>query len=558
MRSLCILLGIVLLFQSVPAADRYGGTLHIGHTVAIETLDPHRINVFYPEFDSSVAVVNQIFEGLVQYTSGTAEIEPLLAESWDISEDGLVYTFHLRKNVYWQDGNQLFAEGESRALKAEDIVYSWNRVTAPETWSPMQDFFSTTAAIESWQSKGAHTFEVTLKQPNPSFLYMLPFPCFSIIPKEVVQYKIDDFQPVGTGPFEVTAVTNQVVLHYNEDYWKGEPYFTEIQYRMVNSENLVSEFKKGTIDWCLIPPESWEEFSAYNRVTVPQFEILYLGMNCRKNPFSDKRVRQAINYALDCSAALDDIYKGQAVQAVSILPPGLVCHTQRGDMYSRNLEKAAQLLDEAGYTKNPRLTIELKSSESYTQQQFNTIYQEQLKEIDVELEVTYLEVSSLLHAVDTGDTQLFTLGWRVDWPYPDQFLFLFHSKNWGPGGNSCFYANKEVDTLLEKAQKEPDIDHACGLYQQVEELILEDAVWVLQWRRVNGYAVQEWIHGFNPGGMGDKYETLGKVWISADHRQTTRIPQNTGEAQEGIPLYYAAGVGVVLMVALVLVLRKRT
>jgi oligopeptide transport system substrate-binding protein len=553
MRNLFILVGVLLLVYPT-ANDQYGGTLHVGHTVDIQTLDPHRINIFYEDFDSSIQVVNQIFEGLVSYRSGTAEIQPLLAESWDISEDGLVYTFHLRKNVRWQDGNDIFPEGKSRSVKAEDFVYSWNRVTAPETMSPMKDFFSTTARIEKWQSKGSYTFEVTLKQVNPSFLYMLPFPCFSVVPEEMEQYGIDNFSfhAVGSGPFELKQKT-PLSLKYNEDYWKGEPFITEIAYKSISPDDLLSEFEKGVLDWCLVPPHLWDTFSAHDIVTVPQFEIIYIGMNCQKIPFSDRRIRKAINYALDPGVAIDETYRGGAVSAESILPPGVVCSRKRDNIYARDIEEAIRLLDEAGYTGNPRLKIELKSSESYIQQQFNTLYKEQLEEIDVELEITYLDLGSLLHAVDTGDTQLFTLGWYADWPYPDQFLFLFHSSNWGPGGNGCFYSNKDVDDLLENAFRETDSSKACQLYEKAEDLILEDSVWVLQWRRVDGYVIQEWIQGFNPGGMGEKYEKLDTVWISAYHRQTRRIPQ---PREKGNFRYIEIGLVVLMVVGAALLAKK--
>ncbi len=554
MRNLFILFGFMLLVQ--PPNSQYGGTLHLGCTMDIQTLDPHRINVEYADFDSSIAAVNQIFEGLIKYRSGTAEIEPLLAESWDISEDGRVYTFHLRKNVYWQDGNDIFPEGKSRPVKADDFVYSWNRITTSEI-SAMKDFFSNTAKVEKWEGKGSYTFEVTLKQPNPFFLYVLPFPCFSVIPKEIDQeYGVENFSAhaVGTGPFEVKSWRDHLQLKYNEDYWEGEPYLSEIEYRTVKSEDVLEEFEKGSLDWCAVPAELWQEFSSYDLVQVPKLEILYLGMNCQKSPFSDQKVRQAINHALDCGVILDELYQGRAEKAVSILPPGLVCHRQREDLYERDPEKAQNLLDEAGYTGNPRLQIELKSSESYIQQQINDLYKEQLSEIGVELEITYLDLGSLFHAVDTGDTQLFTLGWYVDWPYPDQFLLLFHSSRWGPGGNGCFYANEDVDSLIEKAGEEQDIASACSLYQKAEDIILEDSVWVLQWRRMDSYAVQEWIQGFNPGGMGEKYEKLDKVWISEYHRQTTRVPGNMGEKEAGLPSYV---VGALLLLGVAVLLKSR-
>lgn len=555
MRAFFIALCSMLLLAY--SGGQYGGTLNLGFTVEMQTLDPHRITVFYDDFDLSISAVNQVFEGLVCYESGTAEIEPLLAESWDVSENGLVYTFHLRKDIYWHDGNDVFSEGKSREVKAQDVEYSWNRAVASDTLCPMRDFYYDNAKIDTWEATGSYTFQVTLKQPNPGFLYMLPFPCFLVVPEEIdVRYGKEEFSAhaVGTGPFEVVQKA-PVILGYNEDYWKGEPYVTEIHYTSYSPEELLTQFQRGTLDWCSVPYDQWEEFSSSVTVRVPRLEILYLGMNCQKSPLHDIRVRQAINYALDPGKSIESIYQGKAVLATSILPEGLVCHKNREDYYGYDPEKARRLLEECGYTGKSHLTIELKSSESYIQQQFNALYKEQLAEVGVDLDLTYLDVGSLLSAVDSGDTQMFTLGWYVDWPYPDQFLFLFHSSTWGPGGNGAFYANQEVDNLLERARREPDTRSACQLYQEAEDLILQDSVWILQWRRVDGYAVQQWIQNFNPGPMGSKYERLDEVWISDTHRQTTRIPENVEGSSSG---GFCAGTGVLVIAWILLMVRKKT
>jgi peptide/nickel transport system substrate-binding protein/oligopeptide transport system substrate-binding protein len=556
----------MLLFLLLPPIQQntYGGTLRIGCTIPIETLDPHRINIFYDDFDSSIAVTSQIFEGLVSYAQGTAEIQPLLAESWDISDDGLVYTFHLRHDVFWQDGNDIFPEGESREVSADDFVYAWDRVTAPGTLSPMREFFEKTAKIQSWRAKGGTTFEVTLSQPNPAFLYMLPFPCFSVVPREIdEQYGMDMFSAhaVGTGPFQLKTWSDVLLLSYNEDYWRGEPYLTEIVYTIYAPEDLASAFKNSSIDVCIIPAEMWDTFDQNRIMTVPRLEIVYIGMNCQKPPLVDRRVRQALNFAIDPGGSIAVIHGKGAVKAVSLLPPGLVCSqgaTSQEDRYARDVEKARQLLEDAGYTSHPRFTLQLLSFESYVQQQFNEIYREQLREIDVELEIEYVDFGSLLSRVDKGDTQLFTLGWYVDWPYPDQFLLLFHSSNWGPGGNGSFYMNKEVDSLLKEAGTATDIKTACQLYQQAEEKILDDAPWILQWHRTEGYAVQEWLNGFEPGGMGDKYLQLNSVWISSDHRQTTRTtPEPESRHQSLLPFMVGGGIFIAAVILVIVVVRKK-
>ncbi|MBU7033326.1 MAG: ABC transporter substrate-binding protein [Theionarchaea archaeon] len=560
------LIMLILLLLSVPSiqSDSYGGTLKMGFTTPIETLDPHRINIFYDDFDSSIAVVSQIFEGLVSYAEGTAEIQPLLAESWDISDDGLVYTFHLRGGVFWQDGNDIFPEGESREVTSEDFCFAWDRVMTPRILSPMREFFEKTAKIQSWKANGRKIFEVTLSQPNPAFLYVLPFPCFSVVPREIDEmYGMDMFSAhtVGTGPFQLKTWSDALVLSYNEDYWGGEPYLSEITYTIHSSQDLASAFENTSIDVCIIPAEVWDTFDQDRIVTVPRLEIVYIGMNCQKPPLTDPRVRQALNFTLDPEDSIAKIHGKKAVEAVSLLPPGLVCSREtipEHDRYARNIDKARLLLEEAGYTSHPRFTLQLLSFESHVQQQFNEIYREQLREIDVELEIEYVDFGSLLSRVDKGETQLFTLGWYVDWPYPDQFLLLFHSSNWGPGGNGSFYMNKEVDSLLKEAGSATDIQVACQLYQQAEEKILEDAPWILQWHRTEGYAVQEWVNEFSPGGMGDKYLQLKSVWISSDHRQTTRIPPEPKPGGRNMfPFIIGGGILTVIVILIITILRKK-
>ncbi|MBU7044284.1 MAG: ABC transporter substrate-binding protein [Theionarchaea archaeon] len=542
--------------------DTYGGTLKVGYQTPIETLDPHRIHIFYDDFYSSIAAVSQIFEGLVCYEQGSAMIQPSLAESWDISENGLVYTFHLREHVYWQDGNHIFADGESRKVSAHDFVYAWNRVTAPETLSPMGEFFEKTAKIASWRARGNETFEVTLSQPNPGFLYMLPFPCFSVVPREIdEQYGLDMFSAhaVGTGPFELKTWSDTLFLSYNEDYWRGEPYLSGIEYFIYPSDELAAAFSNSFLDVCTIPEPAWDQFDENTVLAVPNLEIVYIGMNCQNPPLTDERVRQALNLAIDPGDAIMTFQGKKVVKAVSLLPPGMICsrYPTQEDRYARDVEKARELLEEAGYTSNPRFTLHFLSFESYVQQQCNEIYTEQLKDIDVDVEVEYVDFGSLLNRVDSGEPQLFTLGWYVDWPYPDQFLLLFHSANWGPGGNSSFYMNKEVDSLIKTAGTTSDREEACRLYERIESLVMDDAPWILQWHPTTGYAVQEWINGFEPGGMGDCYLQLHSVWISSHHRQTTRIPPEPSSSSSSTSFYVMGGVIGILCLVIVLLRWKK-
>jgi peptide/nickel transport system substrate-binding protein/oligopeptide transport system substrate-binding protein len=556
-----VLFVVLLLYMCQPLQeDTYGGTLKMGYTTPIETLDPHRINIFYEDFQSSIAVVSQIFEGLVSYEPGSARIQPSLAESWGISNNGLVYTFRLRDNVYWQDGNDIFLEGESREIEANDFVYAWDRVTDPQTLSPMSDFFEKTAKIQSWRATGKRSFEVTLSQPNPAFLYMLPFPCFSVVPREIdEQHGKDMFSAhaVGTGPFQLKTWSQTLLLSYNEDYWRGEPFLSEIEYAFYSPRDLVGAFSNGSIALCTIPENEWDAFDQSSILTVPNFEIIYIGMNCQTSPLTDRRVRQALNFAVDPGETITKIHGRKAIQAVSLLPPGLACFQDTStDRYTRDAEKARELLEEAGYTSHPRFTLHLLSFESYVQQQCNELYREQLKEIDVDLEIEYVDFGTLLSRVDRGDTQLFTLGWYVDWPYPDQFLLLFHSSNWGPGGNSSFYMNKKVDSLIEQAGTATDTTTACELYGEIERLVLEDAPWILQWHGAQGYAVQEWINGFVPGGMGYQYVQLHTVWITTDHRQTTRVITHP-ESPDSPLLLYVGGATLLAVAMIIMVIKKR-
>lgn len=492
--------------------DKYGGTLRI----AIGT-DPKRLDPAFSTDTVTGRIVQQIFNGLVQFKPGTTEIIPDLAESWEISEDGKVYTFKIRRGVKFHNG---------REVTAHDFEYSFKRVMDPKTASPRANFYE---EVEEVKAVDDYTFQIKLKRPFAPFISKLAYSCFFVVPREEVE-RLGDAgfgeHPVGTGPFILKEWRHddRLVLVANQEYYAGRPYLDKIVVRVIpEPQTALLEFENGNLDLTGIPVAEWNRITHRSKwkdyvISSPTLNVFYIGLHCQKEPFKDVRVRQALSYVLDPGVIVDTILKGRAVRATGVLPPGMPCYKERPVPYPRNPEKARQLLKEAGYPEGLEFT--LTSYESPDQQQFNEVYLEQLKNTGFKMIIEQRDFGTLTELVDKGDVEAYTLGWIADYPDPENFLqVLLHSKNWGPAGNGVRYKNEEVDRLLEQAVLETDMDKRCDLYQKAEDIIISEAPWIFTWHRIDSLVHQPWVHGIHLGPMGFNQERLNTIWLDPDHRE---------------------------------------
>jgi len=332
-----------------------GGIYHRGLQHDPSTLDPAEISDMY-----EVVVTQQIFEGLVQYSDNLMVI-PCLAESWESSRDNLIWKFHLKKEALFHNG---------RPVTADDVVYSFERLLDPGTKSVVANLMirikgarkfheGKTDSVEGLRATGNHTVEIQLAGAFPPFIAMLAMVNFGIVPREEVERPESDFghNPIGTGPykFERWERAREIVLAANESYHEGRPYLDGIVFRIypdMSMENMFSEFEKGNLEDSFFPAGERERMLAQNIYQVvrrPSLTERFLVMNNRVKPFTDKRVRQALNYAIDKDAISLEAGKGRLLPSTGLFPEGMAGYVPENINYPYAPDKARELLAQAGY-----------------------------------------------------------------------------------------------------------------------------------------------------------------------------------------------------------------
>lgn len=503
--------------------DRIPGFLYLRLSSDITTLDPAMI---VDVAGGSVAA--KMFNGIVRF-GDDSKVLPDLAESFSISKNGKIYTFHLRKGTRFHNG---------RELRAIDVKYSFERVLDPKsnssrTWlfdriSGAREFMDGKASdVSGIKLLDDYTIVIELTEPFGPFLNLLAMPSAYIVPKEEVEKRGGEFSsdPIGTGPFKIKAWKRgrELVLSVNEDYFEGKAKIRGIVYRVIPEElTTIAEFESGNLDVMGVPSTEFRRYSESEKwrgliKQGPGLNTFYLGLNCQKAPFNDKRVRQALNYAIDRDRILKTILEGRGELARGPIPPFLVNHPSpqsspsegRGDLnvpsplagegqgggYFYNPKKARALLKEAGFD-NKKLRFKIYQSADLETADIMEVVQQYLRDVGVEAEIVQLEWSAFKEAINKGEADSFWLSWKADYPDPENFLFpVFHSSNWGAAGNRARFKDPETDRLIEEAQREPDEEKRISLYLEAEKRVMEEAPWLFFWHKSEYVMHQSWVKG---------------------------------------------------------------
>ncbi len=500
--------------------DRIPGFLYLRLSSDITTLDPATI---VDVAGGSVAA--KIFNGIVRF-GDDSKVIPDLAESFSISKNGKTYTFHLRKGVRFHNG---------RELRAIDVKYSFKRVLDPESKSSRTWLFDRISGAREFMNGKArdvsgirllddYTITIELTEPFGPFLNLLAMPSAYIVPKEEVEKKGIEFSsnPIGTGPFKIKAWKRgrELVLVANEDYFADRPRIKGIVYRIIPEElTTIAEFESGNLDVMGVPSTEFRRYSESEKwrgliKQGPGLNTFYLGLNCQKAPFNDKRVRQALNYAVDRERILKTIMEGRGDLANGPIPPFLIKNPpespfpkggldqipplakggEGGFSYRYNPTKARALLKEAGY--DNRLKFKIYQSADLETADIMEVVQQYLRDVGVEAEIVQLEWSAFKEAINKGEADSFWLSWKADYPDPENFLFpVFHSSNWGAAGNRARFKDPETDRLIEEAQREPDEEKRKSLYLEAEKRVMEEAPWLFFWHKSEYIIHQPWLKG---------------------------------------------------------------
>lgn len=471
------------------------------HRTVFKYNQPNNITSLDPAFAKSqnnIWAVDHLYNRLIELNDNL-EIVPAIASDWSISEDGKVYTFNLRKDVYFHD-SPCFLEGKGRAVNAYDAVYSLGRIIDDEVNSPGSWIFGDKLVDgEPFVAVDSFTFQVNLKEAFRPMMGILTMHYCSILPEEAVDYFDIQFRsnPVGTGAFKMKIwLENQnLFLQKNENYFEQEngealPYLDAIKISfMSDRKTAFLELKKGEIDLISGMDASYvNELLDVNGdlhptladdlqlIKSPYLNLEYIGINLatENTPLKNKYLRQALNYAVDRKLMMRTLRNNVGVPAEQgVTPLGLPSFNQDLSGYTYDLDKARSLLVKAGFdgTKEAPL-ITINTNSDYVD--IATFLTSQWKQIGVNAKIEIIESASLRNAMTKGTIPMFRASWIGDYPDAENYFSLFYSGNPAPPRYTRF-ENKAFDSLYQSALKENNDSFRYSLYHQMEAILIEES-----------------------------------------------------------------------------------
>jgi oligopeptide transport system substrate-binding protein len=473
---------------------------------AVSSLDPVAASSF-----ENIWAVNQLFNGLVQMDD-SLKVRPCIARSWEISSDGLTYTFHLRKDVSFHT-SIVFQPEKGRSVTAKDFEYSFERLFDKRISraADLLEYFDRNTE-ESPLKKGFRatddsTFCITIKKPFAAFLGILTMKFFSVVPREAVEHFKSDFgrNPVGTGPFCFRAWKEgqKLIMARNENYFEKEeghalPYLDGVSVSFIHDrESAWLNFLKGNVDMI----SGFDAFNAKEVLTSngelkniyknrfmlqsqPFLKTDYLGFLLdesnplfRNNPLRQKALRKAINYGIDRDKMIKYLRYNIGTPAVNGFVPHGLPNYDNAEVkgYTYDPVKARQLMYLAGFPEGKGLPeIPLSTTKQYLDLAEHIRFQ--LTQIGIKISINVIDDGTFREGVANSKMAFFRKSWVGDFPDPLNFLALFYSRNFSPNGsNYSHFSNRNFDILYEKALSEQNDSIRKACYYDMERIIIEEA-----------------------------------------------------------------------------------
>jgi dipeptide transport system substrate-binding protein len=441
-----------------------------------------------------------IYNRLVEFERGTTKIVPALAESWDVSDDGLEYTFHLRPGVKFQT-----TEGftPTRDLNADDVVWSFARQLDPEhpfhqvsggTYEYFQgmDMQNLLKGVEKVDDLSV---KFVLNHPEAPFLANLGMDFASIFSAEYAEQAAAagtpeqvDLDPVGTGPFQLVAYQKDAVIRYkaNPDYWAGKAAIDDLIFAITPDASV--RWQKLQAGECQVMPypnpadlDAIRANPDVNLLEQEGLNIGYLAFNTQKEPFTDKRVRQALNMAINKQAILDAVFQGSGKVAKNPIPPTIWSYNDAVEDYAYDPESAKKLLDEAGVSglKTNIWAMPVQRPYNPNARRMAELIQADWAAVGVDAEIVSFEWGVYLKRSKEGEHDTVLLGWTGDNGDPDNFLYvLLGCAAADDGTNRARWCYEPFNDLLVEAKRTSDRAERTRLYEEAQVIFKEEAPWV--------------------------------------------------------------------------------
>jgi len=457
----------------------------------------------------SHVVIEQIYSTLMRLDPDSNPI-PELADSYEISDDGLVYTIKIKRGVKFHDGSP---------LTAADVKFTFDRLTDPATGYPYADGVK---PIDHTDVIDDNTVAITLKAPTGPFLTALAFPGNSIVSKAAVESGIDlNAQPIGTGPFKFVSYQpgTSIVLAKNPDYFEtGKPYIDALEMNIIPDDTArTNAILGGLVDFSSeVSPRDWETVTTSPGIVGLETSGGHwhsLIMNVSKPPFDNKLVRQAVAYAIGRQDVVDQIFFGRAEPSLGgVIPSWSFAHDPALETFSAqpNPKKAKALLTEAGFPDGIDVTLIAPSAWPILASQA-PIYQAQLTEAGIRVTLEQMENPRWLQQVWTArDYEMSMNFWLSPLADPDDFMWMFPC---GSGMGVMLYCNKKLDGLMDQARQTTDSTERAALYSEVQKLQLGDMPLVPTVNASILMAHTDKVHDYTPLRTGF-FKSFKDVWLS--------------------------------------------
>lgn len=456
-----------------------------------------------------------IFERLVETQTnndGTSELVPGLAEKWDISDDGLVYTFYLRKGVKFHNGEE---------FKADDVVYTLERMLKPETNALNQDFITAIkGAVDMMEEKATtlagieviddYTIKLTLESSFAPFLANLATPGVSIYNRKFTEEAGDQFGLVpektcGTGPFKLSKweLNSETQIDAFDGYWKGRPKLDAVNWKTVkDADTQRMMFENGELDEfdCDAAPSQIPYFANNDKYKDwlkigNRVGIYYYSINAKIKPFDDVRIRKAFQMAIDKQQLLDTLYDGRGTVQSGIMPPGLIGYNPLLPEIKYDPDKAKQLMAEAGYPDGFEMDLTMVTDNPQTLQ-MNEMTQAMLAKVGIKANIVQMDEASWYGVRAEGKLGSYTTSWSADFNDPDNFFYTFFAPQ-NTIKRSFNYANAEASNKVVEARSMVNLDERIEVYRELEkQIIQEDATWVPLYSKQHIFVVNPRVQNY--------------------------------------------------------------
>ncbi|SFC18021.1 ABC transporter substrate-binding protein [Clostridium uliginosum] len=443
--------------------------------------DPRGLDPAFVDDGESAKVICNVYEGLVSYGDDNTDVKPCLAESWDISNDGTEYTFHLKKGVKFHDGTD---------FNADAVIKSVQRQLPPNATDDMPYASFTFAGVNKVEALDNNTVKFTLNAPSTPFLSNLAMALAAPIvsPTALEKYNGNlNEHPVGTGPFKFVSWDKgeKVTIEKNNDYWGEKPILDKVVIK-ITKENSVraSELMTGSIDAMDgldpndVPKLKEKQINIFNE---PGMNINYMAFNCERAPFNNPKLREALSYAINREDLVQYLYQGYADVAKTQLPSFIPGYKKDVTSYGYDPDKSKAMLKELGQENLNIKMITYSNPRPYNSvggQKLAEAVQNSLSKVGVTATIDVYQWTEYKEKTQQGEGEILFYGWNGDNGDADNFLSLLDSKEIASSLNVARYSNPKVDELLAKGRKLPNGDERKALYGDLQDLLAKDAAWV--------------------------------------------------------------------------------